>query len=692
MALAKTSLSSVKVAKSSSGLRTRRSAISPPPQSHFPVICVCLFLVAFTWLVFGQTLRHEFVNYDDPSYVYDNPTITEGLTIEGVKRAFTQSHARNWHPLTTLSHMLDCQLFGLKPAGHHFHNVLLHTISVFLLFFLFRQMTGALWRSAFVAAIFAIHPLRVESVAWIAERKDVLSGVFFMLTLIAYVRYVRKPSSARYMLVLLLFAGGLMSKPMLVTLPFVLLLLDYWPLRRLAQTASGKSQIRSKLSPLLFEKLPLLALAAASCLTTFLIQKTGGAQADPLPFNWRLGNGVVTYVTYIWQMIWPRDLAPFYPHPEGRLSGWQVTFALLLLLTLTAIAVLRRRKCPYFLIGWLWYLGMLVPVIGIVQAGSQGWADRYTYLPQIGLYLCLAWGVADLSIGWPYRRRVLGAAGAVVLAGFAWIAWVQSSIWRNSESLWRHTLSVTPENEIAHNNFGELLARRGQTDEALSHYEAALRIRSKHQTSKYDFILALTHANLGATFREKGRLDEAIAHYEKAVEWQPDYATGYFGLGSALAEKGRMEDAIAAFRKAVEIRPDYTAAHVGLGDALLRENNYAEAIARYERALEIYPQAIVPLNNLAWLLATSSNDSIRNGPKAVVLAERAVRISGGQNPLFLHKLAAAYAATGDFPRAVETAQRAQQLALTQGNTPLANELLRNLSIYRTNNPLSVPER
>ena len=661
-------------------------------QPDFRVIWVCIFLVALTWLIFGQTLQHDFVNYDDPSYVYQNPTITEGLTFDGIKRAFSQNHARNWHPFTTLSHMLDCQLFGLKPAGHHFHNVLLHSIAVLLLFFLLRQMTGTLWPGAFVAAIFAIHPLRVESFAWVSERKDVLSGVLFMLTLIAYVRYVRNRSPGRYLLVILLFAAGLLSKPMLVTLPFVLLLLDYWPLGRFAQTSSGKAAPQSPLLLLIVEKIPFLALAAASCLTTFLIQKSGGVQADSLPFNWRIGNGVVTYVTYIWQMIWPVNLAPFYPHPGGRLAAWQVACALALLLALMVTVILRRKTNPYLMVGWFWYVGMLVPVIGIIQVGAQGRADRYTYLPQIGLYLALVWGLAQLSMKWQYRRQVLGTAAGLALFALGWIAWVQASIWQNSESLWTHTLAVTSENEIAHNNLGEVLSRRGQTDEALSHYEAALRIRTEHQTSRYDFVLALTHANLGTALRGKGYVDEAIVHYEKAIAWQPDYPASYFGLGSALIEKGRIEDAIAALRKAVQIRPDYTEAHVGLGDAFLRQQNDQEAIAHYERALEISPQAVVPLNNLAWLFATSPDKSIRNGPRAVVMAERAVRVSKGQDPLFLHKLAAAYAATGDFPRAVETAQNAQLFAERQGNTLLANELQRNIATYRTNNALSSTRR
>ena len=650
---------------------------------------ICILLAALTWLVFGQTLRHDFVNYDDPSYVYENPKVTEGLTFAGAAWAFTHIHARNWHPLTTLSHMLDCQLFGLQAGGHHFTNVLLHGVTVVLLFVVLWQMTGGLWRSAFVAAIFAIHPLKVESVAWVAERKDVLSGLFFVLTLGAYVRYVRKRTIPRFCVVMLCFALGLMSKPMLVTLPLVLLLLDYWPLKRFASvgTKRGSQDRPTAFLPLLAEKIPLLVLAAASSLVTFLVQKNGGAQADPSPLTWRLGNALTAYITYIWQMIWPVRLAPFYPHPENGLLTWQVACALAALLGVTVIVFVRRRKNPYLVTGWFWYLGMLVPVIGIVQVGSQSGADRYTYLPQIGLYLILSWAVADTAKTWRYRLEVLGVGGALAVAALGWAAWVQSSYWRDSETLWKHTFAVTAENEVAHNNLGEVLYKRGEIDEALSHYEKALEIRSRKLTSHYDFLLALTHTNLGTALRRKGMLDDAIGHYQKAVESQPDYAEGYFGLGGALTEKGQLDDAIDVFRKAVALQPDYAEAYVGLGTALLREGRQEEAIVQYQRALEIAPQSLVALNNLAWLFATSANPSIRNGPQAVLLAKRAVHITG-EDPFYLHKLAAAYAAIGDFPKAVETAESALHSATMQDNSALVAELERNISLYRTSTALT----
>ena len=410
---------------------------------------VCLALALLVWIVFGQTLGHEFVNYDDNVYVYENPLVSEGLTWRGMAAAFAESHARNWHPLTTLSHMLDAELFGLTPRGHHATNVVLHTAAVLLLFLILRDMTGAFWRSALVAALFAIHPLRAESVAWIAERKDLTSGVFMMLTLGAYLGYARQPSFLRYALVLLAFVGGLMSKAMLVTVPFVLLLVDFWPLGRFAQSAPGMWRTQSSRLALLLEKLPLLALSAAASAITFFLQKRVAYQADDLPLLWRINNAATAYVTYIWRMIWPADLAAFYPHPLDRIPAWQVAGACALLIGFTALVVLWRQRRPYLLTGWFWYLGMLVPVIGIVDVGSQASADRYTYLPQIGLSICIVWAVAELAPRWQYRRQVFAAVAGSVIVAFSWIAWRQAAYWRNSEALWRRTLAVTSGNDIA---------------------------------------------------------------------------------------------------------------------------------------------------------------------------------------------------------------------------------------------------
>ena len=441
--------------------RSRKPKRNQSPHHLAPpatILGVSIFLIAITWLVFGETLRHPFINLDDPEYVFENPKIITGLTSSGVLWAFTHFHGGNWHPLTSISHMLDCQFFGLQAGWHHFTNVLLHTVAVILLFLVFREMTGALWRSAFLAAVFAIHPLRVESVAWIAERKDVLSGVFFMLTLGAYVRYVHEASSIRYLFVMLLFALGLMTKPMLVTVPFVFLLLDYWPLDRFAHTSPVELKLKTGIAcwwnqksittRLVLEKTPLIVLSIGSSIATLLAQKDAVSSIESLPLWWRINNAFVSYLAYTWQMIYPIHLALVYPLPKHWPSFWEVAMAIAFLACVTTVVLSFRKKYPYLFTGWFWYVGMLVPVIGIVQVGVQARADRYTYLPQIGLYLIATWTIADLSRAWRYRRQILGVAAAIVITALAWLTWIQSTYWRDSEILWTHTLAVTTDNDV----------------------------------------------------------------------------------------------------------------------------------------------------------------------------------------------------------------------------------------------------
>src|SRR6266446_6757899 len=563
-------------------------------KSRVTDLLVCLGLVAATWAVFGQTLAHDFVNFDDYVYVYDNPLVIRGLSTEGITSAFTHSHARNWHPLTTLSHMLDCQLYGLNAGGHHLTNVILHTISVLLLSLVLKQMTGAFWQSAFVAGVFAIHPLHVESVAWIAERKDVLSAVFFMLTLAAYARYAQAPSPARYLLVGLLFAFGLMSKPMLVTLPFVLLLLDYWPLNRVRDRWSEvrgrrtNSQIRgqwSVVSGLIIEKIPLLILSATSCIITIVIQKRATGALPPLPLLWRVDNALASYMIYIWQTLWPIRLAVFYPHPNNMLPVWEVVIAIGLLLAMTAAAIVLRGKRPYLFTGWLWYLVMLVPVIGFVQVGEQGHADRYTYLPHVGLFLLAVWSIADVTASRRSTLRIAIATAVVIIVSLAWAAFVQTSYWRNSETLWTHALAVTSDNDVAHNNLGYLCVDRGELDKAISHFETALRIRSGKPDTHYDVGTAFVQMNLADALARKGQSDEAMVHYEEAIRLQPYYADAYYNRGSVLFAKGRIDDAIADWEKTLQLQPNDADAHTCLGNALLRKGSLNEAIAHYQTAL-----------------------------------------------------------------------------------------------------------
>jgi protein O-mannosyl-transferase len=610
-------------------------------------------------LVFGQTLRHDFINYDDPHYVYENTEITSGLSIGGIAWAFSHIHSMNWHPLTTISHMLDCQLHGLKAGGHHFTNVLLHSIAAILLFLALQCMTGALWRSAFVAAVFAIHPLRVESVAWIAERKDVLSGVFFMLTLLVYVHYVRAPSIGRYLFVAVVFAFGLMSKPMLVTLPFLLLLLDYWPLNRIGRLAFGKpaarqavvsgqrSVVSGRFFKLVVEKIPLIALSTVSSVVTFLAQRGAVGWTEQLPVLARINNAVVSYVAYIWQMLWPVKLAVFYPHPEHRLPLWEIIVSLLLLLGITAVAIALRKQRPYFITGWLWYLGMLVPVIGLVQVGWQGRADRYTYLPQIGLYIVAAWAVSDLTALWRYQRTILSAAAILTIAVLSWRAWVQTSYWRDSETLFTHALAVTSNNDVAENN-------------------------------------------LGIVFLRKGKLDDAISLLQAAVDLRPENAPAHDNLAKALLQKGQVADALVHYRKLLEIQPENLETRNILGTVLIQQGRIREAIEQWQKALAIQPENGNAMSNLAWVFAASPEDSVRDGARAVELAKNALRISGGKIPMIFRTLAAAYAENGRFREAIETAQHGVALANSQGNPGLAAELQSNIALYQAGRPLRDP--
>src|SRR5947207_6922909 len=632
--------------------RRAQSTGRPKSSRRWLRLGICISLAVLTWVVFGQLLQYDFINYDDPRYVYENTNITNGLNIGGIAWAFTHIHSMNWHPLTTISHMLDCQLYGLKPGAHHFTNVLLHSIAAMLLFLVLQQMTsgpsgtGSIWRSAFVAAVFAIHPLRVESVAWIAERKDVLSGVFFMLTLLTYFRYVRVRSIGHYLTVLFVFALGLMCKPMLVTLPFVLLVLDYWPLKRVR---SQNSELRSQrnLLALVVEKLPLVALSVVSSVVTFAAQRGAVGWTEQLPVLARINNAIVTYAAYVWQMLWPVKLPVFYPHPESRLPLCEIILCLLLLIVITAAAVVLGKSRPYFITGWLWYLGMLVPVIGLVQVGWQGRADRYTYLPQIGLYIAGSWALADLSVSWRPRRMVLGAAALFVIGALSWSASIQASCWRDSETLFTHALAVTRNNDVAENN-------------------------------------------LGIIFLQKGQLDEAISRLQAAIDLRPENGPAHDNLAKAFLQKGRLEDAMVHYRKFLEIEPHNVKARNILGTALIQQGHVKEAIQQWQEALAIEPENGNAASNLAWVFATCPDASVRDGGRAVELAEKAVQISGGQIPMIFHILAAAYAENGRFSDAIETAQRGTALANSQGNAGLASELQNNIALYQAGRPLRDP--
>jgi len=594
--------------------------------------------------------------------------------------------------------MLDCQLYGLKAGGHHATNIVLHTIAVLLLFRVLWQMTGAVWKSAVVAALFAVHPLHVESVAWVSERKDVLSAVFFLLMLDAYFRYTCARSVTRYLAVAVLFAAGLMSKPMLVSAPVILLLLDYWPLRRFEQLSSTKGRAKIGKSgdqwrvirELFLEKVPLLLLSAGACAITFVLQKRATGAIPPLPFLWRVQNAFATYVIYVWETLWPTRLAVFYPHPNDTLAIWEILLAIGLLFAMTIAAIVFRKERPYLFTGWFWYLGMLLPVIGLVQVGEQGHADRYTYLPHIGLFLLAVWFVADVTAVSQRKSRIAVSAAVTAIVVLARAAFIQTSYWRNSETLWTHALVVTSDNDVAHNNLGYLCVDRGELDKAISHFETASRIRSSKRDPHYSVGSAFVQMNLADALGQKGQPDEAMVHYEEAIKLQPNYADAYYNRGNILFAEGRIDEAMADWEKTLQIRPNDVDAHTCLGNALLRRGSVKEALAHYETAIALAPDDPHSRINIAWVLATAPDTAIRDGIKAVEFAQRAVELSGGKDPNFLRTLAAAYAESGRFSEAIMTAKQALVIATMQGKSGFANVLDEDLRLYRERVPLRGP--
>jgi len=562
---------------------------------------ISLALIAIVFLAFGQAVRYPFVSYDDGDYVYENPNVTAGFTFRGFAWAFTHVHAANWHPLTTLSHMLDCQLYGLQPWGHHLTNVSLHAAGAILLFLALRRLTGSIWASAFVAAVFAVHPLRVESVAWVSERKDVLSGVFFMLTLLAYAHYTRekRPAVGRYLTVLIVFGAGLMCKPTLVTLPFVLLLLDYWPLGRWQSVKSEGQRARSQWSAvgsLVAEKIPLFVLSAVSCVVTLYAQKQALEARLDLSFMERAGNAMVAYVTYLAQMFYPVHLAVLYPYPENGLKLAPVLLSLLFLVVISLICVRWRRRYPFLLVGWLWYLGMLVPMIGFIQVGLQSHADRYTYLPQIGLYILVTWEVLEWLGRWRWKYGVPGITGAIVIAVLVGCSHVQTTYWQNSETLWQRALDVTSNNYVASYNLGSVLLKKGQADPARVLFQEAIRIKPDYEQAYVD---------MGSALMLTEQTNQAIDYYQKALQIRPDLAEGWSNLGSALLKSGHVAEAIESYRKAIAIKPDSADMEYNLGRAFASKPDWEKAIASYQAALKLQPNEAKTLNNLGVALAKS---------------------------------------------------------------------------------------
>ncbi len=603
-------------ARAAAGSPVAVAPLAVPRPARWLTFAIGLFLAAAVGAVYAQTLNHEFINYDDDVYVYDNPAVAAGLSGAGVVWAFTHAHGGNWHPLTTLSHMLDCQFYGLRPGGHHLTNVLLHAATVLLLFLLLRRLTGALWRSAFVAAVFAVHPQHVESVAWVAERKDVLSGLFFVLTLWAYARYAQRSPSQRpnaglwYGLALGLFALGLLSKPMLVTLPLVLLLLDFWPLQRL---------VKGNVWRLVFEKLPFLVLTVVGCVVTVGVQQEAVESLAVVDLSARLGNAVVAYVEYLGQLFYPAGLALLYLHP-GQRPLWPVAGALLVLLTISVGVLVGHRRMPYLLVGWLWYLGMLVPVIGLLQVGLQARADRYTYLPEIGLYILLAWGAVAFWGNWPCRRAVLGSGAGAIIAGLLLAAHAQTAYWKNSVSLWSRTLACQPGHYLAHNYLGYESDQQGKLAEAVQHYGLALQLKPDDP---------LARVNLSKVLIEQEKWGEVIQTCQLALQLHPApkvEGLAHNNLGYALSRQGWLDEAIQQYRLALQLTPASALAHINLGNALYRQGKWEEAIQHYEEELQLQPGDADAQNNLGLALVNWGRPA-----EALPHFQKALKLAVAQN-------------------------------------------------------------
>ena len=578
----------------------------PTQNQLFAIICFTLAVV--TLAIYWPLTSHPFINFDDDQYIVGNSHVTSGVTWTNIVWAFQSGEAANWHPLTWISHMIDCDLYGLNAGGHHLTNLLFHIANTLLLFLLLKEMTGAMWRSAFVAALFAWHPLHIESVAWASERKDTLSAFFWLLTLLAYARYAKKTSVAGYLLALFLFACGLMAKPMVVTLPFVLLLLDFWPLNRFGmpdfgsksnpenipvQNPAGKSWMRTAFF-LILEKIPFFALAAAASAVTFLVQKTAGAFWEtPLPL--RLENAALTYVRYLSKLFWPADLAIVYPYPH-HWPALLVTGAVLLLLTWSVLFVFRAKQNPYLIVGWLWFLGTLVPTIGLVQVGAQSMADRYTYIPGIGLFIVVVWGTDALFDLWPERKKFLPLAGGIALASCLAITSIQLNYWQSSLQLFLHAVSVTTDNYVADDTLGKAFESAGDKQKALFLYSETVRLEPRYPQGQFDLAIslleydktneALAHLkiaaklsphdpdiqyDLGIYFSQHDQLEEAVHHFKIALGDRPEFPEAHNALGSALSRQGKLDEAIAQFSEALRLKPDFTEAHLNLATTLAKQ-------------------------------------------------------------------------------------------------------------------------
>ena len=645
---------------------------------------ISIALVAAT-LVSYEPIRHNgFISYDDDAYITQNPNITSGLTWQSLARAFTQPHYHMWHPLTTLSNITDCQLFGLNPFWHHLVSLLFHITNVLLLFWILTNITGATWASAFVAAVFALHPLQVESVAWAAERKTVLSGLFWLLTMAVYIHYTKRPGTARYILLFLVYGFCIMTKPTVVTLPLVLLLLDYWPLERL-NWGSPPTEKTVPISKLLVEKVPLLVLSAILGVITFIAQQSGGAIIE-IPSAYRITNMLLSYIKYIVKLVWPSGLAMYYPHPNGNFSDATVTICALIFVLITVLSIYIGYRRKYVAVGWLWFVGTLVPVIGLIQSGGQAMADRYTYIPLIGLVIIVAWGVCDALTGIRYRKIILSLSTAAVLSSLGAVSWRQAGYWHDDITLYKHATEVVPDNGWAYRLLGRALNQQGKFDEAISSYKESLRIDS-------DPVDLLVLNDLVGILLEQGKFDEVIALYRKMLTEIPDtnndlttatpdavtstkpegaklnqtircYSRAHVNFGVALDRQGNLDEAIKHYAEALRVRPDYAIARKNLANAFLQQGKFDQAIEQFEKFLQFEPGSVEIRISLGYVLSQTGKLD-----QAVIRIKEAIELQP-DSAVAYYALGNAYQQQGNIQNAIEAFNKAVELAKASGEEQL----------------------
>ena len=683
-------------------------------------ILICVVIAAATLIAYEPIRHNGFVSYDDDTYIMKTPTVTGGITWQSVSQAFTQPHVFMWHPLTTLSYMLDYQLFGLNPLGYHCVNVLIHIVNALLLFLILTNVTGTTWASAFVAAVFALHPLQVESVAWAAERKTVLSGLFWLLTMAAYIGYARKPGFGRYMLLLFVFGLCIMTKPTVVTLPFVLLLLDYWPLERIGRRRTEDRRRKAEeerqkvsLKWLIIEKIPLLAMSAALSVITIIAQKGGRviATLDKIPLDHRIANAFASYIKYIGKLVWPSGLAVFYPPSYSNLLNTTTMIYAFLFILISAISIYAGRRRKYMAVGWLWFVGTLVPMIGLVQSGFQAMANRYMYISMVGLLIIIALAGKELIAKHPRLKTIAAIMGVISLSCLLVLTRMQVRHWQNSITLFEYALSVTEDNAITENSYGCALFNDDRLSEAEQHFGNALRINPAFDTAlihlariylkegryneaistyeeliKRNYGTAELYYNLAMAFGIQEKYNDSIKYFSKSLELNPDDPDTHNKMGSILLAAGKIDDSIGQFNESLRIKADQSAVYENLGTAYNQLGKYELAIQNWTRAIELNPGNIDALDKAGWFLAACGEKSVENANQAIAYAKRACELTKYAVPEFLDTLGVACAASGKFADAKAAAEKALNLARKTGKEGLAGEIEKRIKLYEAGQP------